>query len=151
MKNTLFSAALATGILLFGSGMAEAATPPVSATALCKDGTYYDGAAKRGACSHHNGVQQWLSAEAAQSPQQQVANVPAASPALNPAPQTVTPGRTVASSGGTDQVWVNLKSKVYHCANDKYYGKTKKGEFLPESQAIANGFHADHGKSCGQA
>jgi hypothetical protein len=106
-------------------------------------------------------VQQWLNTAAVQSPQQQVNNTPASSPVLNPAPQTVpqnvqsapqNAGTNIASlAGGSDQVWVNLKSKVYHCAGDRYYGKTKKGEYLPESQAVAQGFHPDHGKACAHA
>jgi hypothetical protein len=33
----------------------------VSATAVCADGTYSYSANRRGTCSHHGGVAQWLS------------------------------------------------------------------------------------------
>jgi len=37
-------------------------------------------------------------------------------------------------------VWVNLKSKVYHVEGDRYYGKTKSGEWLTEDEAIKKGY-----------
>ncbi len=38
-------------------------------------------------------------------------------------------------------VWVNLKTKVYHVEGDRYYGNTKKGEWMTEEDAIKKGFH----------
>lgn len=38
-------------------------------------------------------------------------------------------------------VWVNTKSKVYHTEGDRYYGKTKEGEFMTEEDAIKSGAH----------
>ena len=157
MKNTL--TALATAAALFFAPAIIGAAPALGATALCKDSTQYNGSSNRGACSHHGGVQQWLNVAAAQPAPANNSAVaaPAISPPepagaqVNPAPRASVPDNLAVASNATGQVWVNLKSRVYHCAGDRYYGKTKSGEFLPESQAVAQGFRPDHGKSCGNA
>jgi hypothetical protein len=50
--------------------------------------------------------------------------------------------------GGPGQVWVNSASKVYHCPGDRYYGKTKSGEFMSQSAAQAAGDRPAGGKAC---
>jgi hypothetical protein len=70
-----------------------------------------------------------------------------------PATQTATPkasptSQAAAPGGGPGMVWVNSASKVYHCPNDRWYGKTKAGEYMTEADAKAKGNRADHNKPC---
>ena len=149
------------------------AAAPVGTTGLCKDGTYYSGNTKKGACRGHKGVKDWYGAsagDAAAAPSKTVVPAPMTPPAAMPATPAASapmpvpvPNRTPKSTatnptasstpapvGGASQVWVNTDSKVYHCHNDRYYGKTKQGEYMSEADALAKGNHASHGKSCSQ-
>ena len=55
---------------------------------------------------------------------------------------------TAAAGGGNGKVWVNTKSKTYHCEGTKFYGKTKAGQYMTEADAKAQGNHPDHGTAC---
>jgi hypothetical protein len=50
-----------------------------------------------------------------------------------------------------EKVWVNTSTGVYHCAGTRYYGKTKAGKFLPESEARSAGYRPAYGRSCAAA
>ena len=41
---------------------------------------------------------------------------------------------------GSGMVWVNLDTKVYHREGDRWYGKTKNGKYMTESDAQAAGY-----------
>lgn len=150
------SALLAVGALLAGNAFAQApavATAPAAAApagvhAVCKDGSPYEGATLRGACRGHGGVDKKASAGAAPAAAPSPAPAPAA-PAAKVAPAKSAAPVAAAPGGGAGQVWANDSTKVYHCQGDRFYGKTKKGEYLSEADAKAKGFHAARGKACG--
>lgn len=121
------------------------AAAPATATATCKDGTSYTGV-KKGACKGHKGVQSWNEAAAGAGAATAAAPAAAAKPAAK-AKATAMPA-AAAPGGGAGKVWVNTSSKTYHCEGDKYYGKTKAGEYMSEADAKAQGDHPSHGKAC---
>lgn len=145
-----------------------AGVPPAGATGLCKDGSYYSGAEKKGACRGHKGVQDWYGAAPAAvtvaptaKPSAPVVaapmtTAPMATPAKPAAPVTApaasaAPAAKIApvpAASGPGMVWANMDSKVYHCSTSRWYGKTKKGEYMTEAEAVAKGLRPDHGKAC---
>lgn len=46
------------------------------------------------------------------------------------------------------QVWINTESGLYHCPGTRSYGNTKRGKFLPESEARSAGHHPAGRRSC---
>ena len=156
---------IALGCALFASLSAIAQAPagaPANATGQCKDGTYWTGASKSGACRGHKGIQTWFAASsttpaspAKPSPTAAPATAaPAAAPTPTAAPapkSTHTPPQPAANAapgGGPGLVWVNTSTKVYHCYGDRYYGKTKDGKYMSEADAKAMGARGERGQSC---
>lgn len=152
MRYIMSLAALALLLVTFiGTASAQEAM-----TASCKDGTSWSGARRPGACRGHGGVQ----AFGAASPTTTSTTAPAtstAAPAAMPGPAAIPPSApsamarpaaSAATGGGPGQVWVNASTKVYHCQGDRYYGKTKTGEYMTEAAAKTAGDHAARGKVC---
>ena len=154
MNRSLKLISILAGALIASTVIAQApAGAPAGSTGTCRDGSYWTGATKKGACRGHKGVQDWYGA----------ASAPGAAPAPAPAPAATAPAPAPAAAataspkvatvapgpgGGAGQVWVNNSSKVYHCPADRWYGKTKNGAYMSEADAIAKGNRADHGKAC---
>ena len=145
MKKTMLIAALVAGMgMSIGAFAQVPASAPAGTTGLCKDGSFYSGASKKGACAGHKGVKTWYGASAAAP-----AMAASAAPASGTAAAKSAAATTVAApGGGAGKVWANDASKVYHCSTDKYYGKTKHGSYMSEADAKAKGYHASHGKAC---
>lgn len=163
LHNTKIISLLAS-VLLAATAMAQApAAAPAGSTGLCRDGSYWSGATKRGACHGHKGVQDWYAGAEAPAGSKAATTTgtsavppattpsstmpPVATPAA-PLPKASAPAATQAVGGGAGQVWVNSSSKVYHCQSDRWYGKTKNGAYMSESDAVAKGNRPDHGKAC---
>jgi len=166
-RKVLASIVVTVGIAAVSTAWAQA---PAGSTGQCKDNTYTSSASKRGACKGHGGVKEWYAAEKSEAkaskgsattesktkmePAPATAAAPAAAPAEKPAATksastAPAPRSTAAAGGGAGKVWVNTATNVYHCQGTKWYGKTKQGEYMSESDAKAKGAHADHGKACG--
>jgi hypothetical protein len=159
MKSSILAAVAFAGLFLGSAAYAQQASAPAGSTGQCKDGSYTSTASKRGACRGHKGVKEWYAANA---PAAKAAPAAAAAPAMAPAPAAApaansamkshrmmpAPAANAAAGGGPGMVWVN--GKVYHCSSDKWYGKTKHGEYMSEAAAKAKGAHPEHGKVCTQ-
>jgi competence protein ComEA len=53
------------------------------------------------------------------------------------APDESTPAKVPPKPG---MVWVNTESKIFHRPGDRWYGKTKQGQFMTEQDAIKQGY-----------
>ena len=141
---------------------AQATQPTAAATGICNDGTEYAGKSKRGACRGHKGVKEWFADKTAAPAPEPAAPTPAqaapvAAPSAAPAAPAVTAQPSAppaaaapmpAPAAGSGKVWVNKKSKIYHCEGSKFYGHTKVGEYLDEADAQAQGYRPNRKKVC---
>jgi len=165
---SLLAAACFTFTALAAHAQAPADAPP-GTTVQCKDDSYASPDTKSGACRGHKGIKTWFGKPAGAAPAAAAATAAAPPAAAPPAPTAAaapamakpattakapaaadkTASMAQAPGGGAGKVWANDETKVYHCMGDRYYGKTKKGEYLTEADAKAKGMHASHNKPCG--
>lgn len=90
MERQAFRIALALSLLALAGG--AQAQRPDGATGLCKDGTYTETTAKKGACAGHKGLRKWYGKH----------RTPAAAPADERAP--VKPTQSINSSQSGDRL-----------------------------------------------
>jgi len=57
-------------------------------------------------------------------------------------PKVAAPANVVVPPAGKGMVWVNPDSKVYHKEGSRWYGKTKKGSYMTEAEAVRAGYRA---------
>lgn len=165
MKFSLRATLVVAGMLGAWSAQAQQipADAPAGTTVQCKDGSYAAPDSKSGACHGHKGIKTWYGkadakgaaaapAPAAAAPAAAAAAAAAAAPAATTAKARTMPPdpskMTAAPGGGAGKVWANDETQVYHCMGDRYYGKTKKGEYMTEADAKAKGMHPSHNKAC---
>lgn len=140
MRRVVLSAGAFALLAAFSLAPSAKETKSASSDAqiVCKDGTTSHAEHTRGACSGHGGVDKAAASSSASEER-----------SSDRAPREES-RQTRELGAGAGKVWVNEKSKVYHCEGDPWYGKTKRGEYMSESEAKDHGFHPDHGKSCAE-
>ena len=142
MSRFVLSAGAFALLAAFSLAPSAKETKAVSADAqiTCKDGTTSHAEHTRGACSGHGGVDKTAASASATEGRDRSSDRSAKDDSRH----------TRELGAGAGKVWVNDATKVYHCAGDRWYGKTKRGEYMSESEAKDHGFHPDHGKSCAE-
>ncbi|MEP6540180.1 MAG: helix-hairpin-helix domain-containing protein [Bryobacteraceae bacterium] len=66
--------------------------------------------------------------------------IPSAKPASTTARPSPSTSTTQTAGGGAGMVWVNKDTKVFHREGDRWYGKTKQGAYMSESDALKAGY-----------
>jgi len=74
----------------------------------------------------------------------------ATDPVPKPSARSATNSGSHAQAAGNPNtdVWVNPKSKVYHCPGTRWYKKTASGQLLKQRQAELAGYHAASNRPC---
>jgi len=73
-------------------------------------------------------------------------------PSASTSPRNVAPPTAAEPATSTAitnvRVWVNTSSKVYHCPGTRYFGTTKAGVYMTESEAESAGHRPSGGRRC---
>ncbi|WP_323030703.1 signal peptide protein [Brachymonas denitrificans] len=151
--STLFAACLLAG----GVAMAAPATPAAKASAPAKAAAVAVKPAPAVTVSKLAAKPASASTAVKPAPMKPVTAATPAKPAVPATPakpgvasaKPAVPAKAASGVGlGGTQVWVNTAAKVYHCPGTKYFGKTKKGQYMSEAAARGAGNRADRGAAC---
>ena len=128
---------------------AQQASPPAGSTGQCKDGNYTSQTDKRSASRGHKGVMEWYAAAAKPAAEKAKPKSKTEEKSGKKSVKRAEPAAVAAPGGGPGLVWVDegSKTKVYYCAGNRWYGKTKAGAYMSESEAQSAGYHPV-GKGC---
>ena len=133
-----------------GAQTVEKAPPgvPADATGQCRDSTYTYAASISGACSSHAGLATWWGLGRAVSKESLLTVVPSA--AISSSLERRNRDSKSAQVTGTDSVWINTRSGVYHCRGTRWFGRTAKGRYSSERDAVESGARPAYGRRCSQ-
>jgi hypothetical protein len=74
---------------------------------------------------------------------------PVCTPARSTLDSPTQNGDRVGDTGNPSvRVWVNTSTHVYHCPGTRYYGATKRGEYMTQKQAQDAGSRPAYGRFC---
>jgi hypothetical protein len=149
-----FHAVLLSAFLMsapLGAQAVDGATPgaPVDATGQCQDRTYTYAASRAGACSTHGGLATWwglrrlVRGELLPGPN-------ASAPPRTALERPEATGKSAAPFTRADSVWINTRSRVYHCPGTRWFGQTAQGRYATERDALESGARPAYGRRCGE-
>jgi hypothetical protein len=60
----------------------------------------------------------------------------------------ITHAHSQSQDNSSVKVWVNTSSGVYHCPGTRWYGATKRGEYMSQGEAQQKGYRPAYGRTC---
>jgi hypothetical protein len=90
----------------------------------------------------------WLALFAAATTRAQTPFVPVPNPPASQARSSASQEPSSTQGNPDVQVWVNTHSGVYHCPNTHWYGATKSGAYMKQSEAQQKGYRPAYHRVC---